>query len=123
MKEINRSEGYGTRAQGARKEEKILLVIPSVRSAEINKSEMDAVLAKCMELGIRTTKEKITLYMFNHLQRIALERSQYLFTDEEIHAIWKRYKKTVFKLTTEKIIKLVGFDPLIFSKPSRQSRK
>jgi hypothetical protein len=106
-----------------KRKEETLLAVPSIRYAAINKSEMNALLDKYRELGIRTTEEKITSYIFNHLQKVALENDKHAFTDEEIYALWKRYKRTVFKLTPEKIIKLAGFDPLIFSKPAPQSRK
>jgi len=113
---------YGTMAQGSI-EEKTLLTVPCTRYVAINKTEMDAVLSKFRELGVRTTEEKIASCIFKHLREIAAENNRLEFTNEDVHAIWNRYRKAVLKLSPQKIMELAGFDPRILSKPSRQSRK
>jgi hypothetical protein len=107
MKKKSRRE-YGTEAQGS---QKITMEIARYGTFEVDKADMDAILAKYRELGIRKTEEEIVRSVSGAFQREARGRRKKPFARGQMLAFWDFYRNKILTKSPEEVIALVGFDP------------
>jgi hypothetical protein len=96
---------------GKTKAVKVWIKVPGRRKVAIDKVEMDAVLAKYRELGIRRTEENILASISKALKEFAAENPNDPLTDEKIITFWRLHKQSVLKTTLKEVVSLLGYDP------------
>jgi hypothetical protein len=123
MKEIEIKLIVPKKKSPAADDGKAWLKVPGCRKVAVNKSEMDAVVDKYRELGIRATSESLISQITNGYRDMPIKERRASFTGEKVAALWDRFKEAVFRHTPEEITDLLGFDPLAALGPCPRSRR